>query len=352
MRPGGISALFDLGGDDRYEVGGFEQGCGYFYGLGVLHDGAGRDSTASATRRHRRAPGRRNPGRRRGDDAYVQAGCVPRRSLGSDRRLAGRPRGRRSLHGLRSRPRRGGTASDRRLVDLAGKDRTTRRKRKASAERTSTTTTPTSCSRSACCSIAAARRTTTRPAGPTAVTKTGAQPGDAGFDAAACASTVSASQQGLRCRWCVAPALSSPRCARRTRSERVDEALAHHQRSRPAVCLAPRRSTPPLRLRRKSAEELGRCGFRGARFLSRVASKEVAMKLLAVLLSAPLLFAGLVPAPQAQNRPTRRRSPPTSTTKADGAAQVAAALARHKTTSACSCSGARIGVGGAACSTT
>lgn len=44
---GGVGALFDLAGDDRYDVGEFGQGCGYFYALGVLHDVAGDDVYAS-----------------------------------------------------------------------------------------------------------------------------------------------------------------------------------------------------------------------------------------------------------------------------------------------------------------
>ena len=40
---GGVGALFDLAGDDRYDVGEFGQGCGYFFALGVLHDAAGDD---------------------------------------------------------------------------------------------------------------------------------------------------------------------------------------------------------------------------------------------------------------------------------------------------------------------
>lgn len=44
---GGVGALFDLAGDDRYDVGEFGQGCGYFYALGVLHDGSGDDVYAS-----------------------------------------------------------------------------------------------------------------------------------------------------------------------------------------------------------------------------------------------------------------------------------------------------------------
>lgn len=41
--PGGIGALVDDGGDDRYEAGEFAQGGGYFGSLGVLADRSGRD---------------------------------------------------------------------------------------------------------------------------------------------------------------------------------------------------------------------------------------------------------------------------------------------------------------------
>jgi hypothetical protein len=40
---GGVGALYDLGGDDRYEAGEFSQAGGYFFGLGILHDAGGRD---------------------------------------------------------------------------------------------------------------------------------------------------------------------------------------------------------------------------------------------------------------------------------------------------------------------
>lgn len=40
---GGVGALYDFGGDDRYEAGEFSQGGGYFFGLGILHDAEGRD---------------------------------------------------------------------------------------------------------------------------------------------------------------------------------------------------------------------------------------------------------------------------------------------------------------------
>jgi hypothetical protein len=40
---GGIGALYDFGGDDRYSVGEFGQGTGYFQGLGILRDAAGGD---------------------------------------------------------------------------------------------------------------------------------------------------------------------------------------------------------------------------------------------------------------------------------------------------------------------
>lgn len=40
---GGVGALYDLAGNDRYDVGEFGQGCGYFFALGVLHDAHGDD---------------------------------------------------------------------------------------------------------------------------------------------------------------------------------------------------------------------------------------------------------------------------------------------------------------------
>ena len=40
---GGIGAIYDLVGNDRYRAGEFAQGCGYFFALGVLHDGDGVD---------------------------------------------------------------------------------------------------------------------------------------------------------------------------------------------------------------------------------------------------------------------------------------------------------------------
>jgi hypothetical protein len=43
---GGVGALYDFAGDDRYTVGEFGQGAGYFQGLGILHDTAGDDGYA------------------------------------------------------------------------------------------------------------------------------------------------------------------------------------------------------------------------------------------------------------------------------------------------------------------
>jgi len=40
---GGVGALLDLSGDDRYEGGEFSQGGGYYWGVGLLHDEAGND---------------------------------------------------------------------------------------------------------------------------------------------------------------------------------------------------------------------------------------------------------------------------------------------------------------------
>ncbi len=41
--PGGIGALIDLGGEDRYESGNFSQGGAYFHGFGLMYDGGGND---------------------------------------------------------------------------------------------------------------------------------------------------------------------------------------------------------------------------------------------------------------------------------------------------------------------
>lgn len=40
---GGVGAIWDLGGNDRYEAGEFSQGGGYYFGLGILHDFGGSD---------------------------------------------------------------------------------------------------------------------------------------------------------------------------------------------------------------------------------------------------------------------------------------------------------------------
>jgi hypothetical protein len=40
---GGVGALLDFGGDDRYQGGEFSQGGGYFWGVGLLYDEAGND---------------------------------------------------------------------------------------------------------------------------------------------------------------------------------------------------------------------------------------------------------------------------------------------------------------------
>ena len=41
---GGVGAIYDLAGDDRYQGGEFAQAGGYYFGLGILHDFSGRDS--------------------------------------------------------------------------------------------------------------------------------------------------------------------------------------------------------------------------------------------------------------------------------------------------------------------
>ncbi len=40
---GGVGAIWDFGGDDRYEAGEFSQGCGYFWAMGIVHDFGGND---------------------------------------------------------------------------------------------------------------------------------------------------------------------------------------------------------------------------------------------------------------------------------------------------------------------
>ncbi len=40
---GGLGAIYDLDGDDRYEAGEFAQGCGYYFAFGLLHDARGDD---------------------------------------------------------------------------------------------------------------------------------------------------------------------------------------------------------------------------------------------------------------------------------------------------------------------
>ncbi len=41
---GGLGAIYDLAGDDRYEAGEFSQGCAYYFALGLLHDAEGNDT--------------------------------------------------------------------------------------------------------------------------------------------------------------------------------------------------------------------------------------------------------------------------------------------------------------------
>lgn len=40
---GGLGAIWDFAGNDRYEAGEFAQGCAYYFAMGVLHDGSGND---------------------------------------------------------------------------------------------------------------------------------------------------------------------------------------------------------------------------------------------------------------------------------------------------------------------
>lgn len=41
---GGIGALIDINGDDKYKAGNFSQGLGYWFGLGILYDHKGNDN--------------------------------------------------------------------------------------------------------------------------------------------------------------------------------------------------------------------------------------------------------------------------------------------------------------------
>jgi hypothetical protein len=45
--PGGLGALVDVMGDDRYQAGAFAQAYGYWYGIGMMYDGAGNDEYKS-----------------------------------------------------------------------------------------------------------------------------------------------------------------------------------------------------------------------------------------------------------------------------------------------------------------
>ena len=40
---GGVGAIYDFGGNDKYEAGEFSQAGGYYYGLGIIHDFSGHD---------------------------------------------------------------------------------------------------------------------------------------------------------------------------------------------------------------------------------------------------------------------------------------------------------------------
>lgn len=44
---GGMGTLIDLSGNDKYEAGGWSQGCGYWYGMGFLYDRTGNDEYIS-----------------------------------------------------------------------------------------------------------------------------------------------------------------------------------------------------------------------------------------------------------------------------------------------------------------
>lgn len=75
---GGIGAIYDLAGNDRYSVGEFGQGVGYFQGLGILHDAAG-DDHYTGSRYAQGSAAHQAAGilvDESGDDSYVCAGAA------------------------------------------------------------------------------------------------------------------------------------------------------------------------------------------------------------------------------------------------------------------------------------
>ncbi len=83
--PGGLGALVDVEGDDRYQAGAFAQGYGYWYGVGVMYDGAGNDRYRSvyyslASGAHYSVSAIVDEA---GDDSYMQEQTIPQSTAGA-----------------------------------------------------------------------------------------------------------------------------------------------------------------------------------------------------------------------------------------------------------------------------
>lgn len=83
--PGGLGALVDVMGDDRYQAGAFAQGYGYWYGIGLMYDGAGNDAYRSvyyslASGAHYSASAIVDEA---GDDVYAQESAIPGSTAGA-----------------------------------------------------------------------------------------------------------------------------------------------------------------------------------------------------------------------------------------------------------------------------
>jgi hypothetical protein len=83
--PGGLGALVDVAGNDRYQAGAFAQAYGYWYGIGLMYDGAGHDTYRSvyyslASGAHYAVSGIYDEA---GDDSYVQEETIPQSHAGA-----------------------------------------------------------------------------------------------------------------------------------------------------------------------------------------------------------------------------------------------------------------------------
>lgn len=82
---GGLGALVDVAGDDRYQAGAFAQGYGYWYGIGLVYDGHGNDRYQSvyyslASGAHFSVAAVVDEA---GDDAYLQEEAFPQARAGA-----------------------------------------------------------------------------------------------------------------------------------------------------------------------------------------------------------------------------------------------------------------------------